>query len=165
MANSTYTEADYLEDCKTIDEQPAKPAPANFTQFVAKCMDSGLSAKFYHETHWQIQKAGKALVDFWPTANKVRPCQCKNKEKARKGNAADAIALASMLAAGSKPKAKNDDPRLRRELSARAAMAALISTYCDPDCPFPKPEMIAEESVKYADALIAELDKSEVANG
>lgn len=160
--DSTYTAAYYLDVCEALEENP-RPLPDSFVNFVDQCAKSGLSARRCHETHWQIFLADTKLVDFWPTAKKIRACQCKNKEKARRGDAADAIALAAMLSAKTVKAPKvAEDRKARRERIATAAMAGYIAGDIDDVLGFGK---CAELAVKSADALIAELDKSEVANG
>ncbi len=163
VVNDTYTETDYREECEVLEEKASQVLSDKFVAFVDQCAKSGLSARRCHETHWQIFLADTKLVDFWPTAKKIRACQCKNKEKARRGDAADAIALAAMLSAKTVKAPKvAEDRKARRERIATAAMAGYIAGDIDDVLGFGK---CAELAVKSADALIAELDKSEVANG
>lgn len=70
----------------------------NFLTFANRCSDAGLTAAERCETHWQILLGLTPLVDFWPTANKVRLSNAKNKSKAVYGDAEDAIRVATIQA-------------------------------------------------------------------
>lgn len=128
----TPSEAAHEREC-TDCRDDLRPFPRNrhtaaIDRAKQKCEQAGFTLAMHNDTHWQIKKDKRAIIDVWPTTSKWRPLIGKN-PKTHSGVIEDALRYAAELF---KPiSATRAEPTKqavsRRDYFACEAMAALIT--------------------------------------